>query len=57
MAFKARLNFTGKEYQVLYHSYFPFSGPHHLNIGIPLRIYFPKQVQSDTENFNGWPEA
>jgi hypothetical protein len=57
MAFKARLNFTGKEYQVLYHSYSPFSGPHHPNIDIPLRFYFRKLMSLNAENFNDWPKA
>ena len=57
MAFKARLNFTGKEYQVLYHSYSPFSGPHHPNIDSPLRFYFRKLMSPNAENFNDWPKA
>jgi len=57
MAFKARLNFTGKEYQVLYHSYSPFSGPQHLNLDIPLRFYFRKVMLPNAQNFNDCPKA
>jgi len=57
MAFKARLNFTGKEHEVLYHSYSPFSGPHHPNIDIPLRFYFRKLVSPNAGNFKDWPKA
>jgi hypothetical protein len=57
MAFKARLNFTGKEYQVLYDSYSPDPGSCPLNIGIPLRLYNRKPMMSYPQNFSDWPEA
>ncbi|SHG09731.1 hypothetical protein SAMN04488522_104460 [Pedobacter caeni] len=57
MAFKARLNFTGKEYQVLYDSYSPDSGAHSLNIGISLWFCIRKPMFPTDQNFNDWPEA
>lgn len=57
MAFKARLNFTGKEHKVLYHSYSPDPGSYYLNVGIPLRLYNRKPMLSYLQDFNDWPKA